>query len=66
MTTTLALELAIQLLTHSQQISALIANAQAAGRTELTDEEWQQVLGGADEAESALTAAIAKAKAEGR
>ncbi len=57
----LAIELALQLLTRSQQISTVVAAAQAAGR-DLTPEEWEAITGQADEARAALVAAIAKAK----
>lgn len=60
-TITLAIELALQLLTRSQQISSLVASAQAAGR-ELTAEEWNAITGLADQGRQALVDAIAKAK----
>lgn len=57
----LAIELALQLLARSQQISSLVAQAQAGGR-DLTQEEWDAITGQADEARAALAAAIARAK----
>lgn len=61
-TITLAIELALQLLTRSQQISTLVAQAQAAGRDHLTLEEWQAITGLADDSRAAFVDAIAKAK----
>jgi hypothetical protein len=58
----LAIELALQLLTRSQQISTVVAAAQAAGRDHLTPEEWSAITSQADDARAALVAAIAKAK----
>jgi hypothetical protein len=60
-TISLAIELALQLLARSQQISSLVAQAQASNR-DLTAEEWDAITGQADEARAALVAAIAKAK----
>jgi hypothetical protein len=60
-TISLAIELALQLLTRSQQISSLVAQAQA-GNRDLTSEEWSAITGQADEARAALAAAIAKAR----
>lgn len=57
-----AVDLLIALLSNATQISTLIQTAQAAGRTTLTSEEWATVVGADDSAESALLAAIAKAK----
>lgn len=61
-TITLALELALQLLMKSQAISALIAQAQAEGRTQLTAAEWDTVIAADDQARQALVEAIAAAK----
>jgi hypothetical protein len=58
-TITLAIELALQLLTRSQQISSLVAQAQAAGR-DLSSEEWEAITQQADDARAALVIAIAK------
>lgn len=64
-TISLAIELALQLLTRSQQISSVVATAQAAGR-DLTPEEWTAITGQADDARKDLVHAIARAKSEGR
>lgn len=61
-TITLALEVALQLLMRSQAISAMIAKAQAEGRTQLTVAEWDAVIAGDDQARQALVDAIAAAK----
>jgi hypothetical protein len=55
---TMGIELALQLLTRSQQISSLVAQAQSSGRTTFTPEEWQAITGLADESREALVAAI--------
>jgi hypothetical protein len=55
----LAIELALQLLSRSQQISSLVATAQAAGR-DLSHEEWEAITKLADDSRAALVAAIEK------
>lgn len=60
-TISLAIELALQLLTRSQQISTLVAAAQASNR-DLTPEEWDAITSQADDARAALVEAIAKKK----
>jgi hypothetical protein len=57
---TMGIELALQLLIRSQQISQLVSQAQTSGRTTFTTEEWQAITGLADESRAALVAAIAK------
>jgi len=61
-----ALDLAIALMARASQVSTMIREAQAAGRTELSADEWQQILAADDIARAELTAAIDRAKAEGR
>jgi len=61
-TIALALEVVLQLLMKSQVISAMIAKAQAEGRTQLTVEEWDSVVEADDQARQALVDAIAKAR----
>ena len=60
-TITLALEVALQLLSKSQEISAMIAKAQGEGRTQLTAAEWDSVIAADDAARAALVEAIAAA-----
>lgn len=60
-----AIDLVLALLLRAQQISALIAQAQAESR-DLTAEEWAQIVEEDSKARDALAAAIAKAQAEGR
>ena len=55
-------DLLTALLANSQNISNLIAQATAAGRTTLTPEEWATITGADDSAEAALKAALAKVK----
>jgi hypothetical protein len=64
MNTLVAVDLVLALLMRAQAISALVAQAQAAGR-DLSDAEWTQILADADQSRAALVAAIEKAKAEG-
>lgn len=59
-TISLAIELALQLLTRSQRISSLVATAQGEGR-DLSAEEWKAITGEADAGRQALVDAIAKA-----
>lgn len=56
-----AVDLLVALLNNASQIGQLIQQAQAAGQTTLTPEQWAQITGNDDSAEAALTAAIAKA-----
>lgn len=65
-TIALAIELALQLLTRSQQVSAVVLAAQQAGRTELTPEEWKTVTDLTDDSRAALVSAKEQAKTEGR
>ena len=55
-------DLLTALLANAGNISALISQATAAGRTTLTPEEWATVTGADDSAEAALQAALAKVK----
>ena len=57
-----ALDLALHLLIEAQKISALVAHAQAQGRTDLTDGQLAEVLHDADTARTRLVAAIEAAK----
>jgi len=61
-----AVDLVVALLQNATQISQLIQAAQAAGQTTLTAEQWATITGNDDSAETALTAAIAAAKQEGK
>jgi hypothetical protein len=61
-----AIDVVLALISRATAISAMIGKAQAEGRTELSTEEWDQVISENDAAREALAAAIAKAKAEGR
>lgn len=63
-TVALALELVIQLLGKSAEISALINKVQADGRSELTLDEWSQVMNAYEDAHTKLEDAIAAKKAE--
>lgn len=56
-TISLALELAIQLLTQSQRISTLVMSAQGAGR-DITPEEWAAIVADSDASRQALVEAI--------
>lgn len=61
-----ALELLLQLTTAGAKLSALITQARAEGREELTQAELQTLVTENDAATAALAAEIAKAKGEGR
>ena len=65
MGTLAAIDLVLALITRAQQISVLVAQAQSEGR-DLSAEEWSEVIKADDQARTALTDAIAKAKSEGR
>ena len=54
----LAIELLLALLANSQRISALIQQARAEGREELTTAEWNQILSADDEARIRLLTAL--------
>ena len=60
-----AIDLVLALITRSQAISSVIANAQSEGR-DLTQAEWDQILKDDDSARAELLAAIEKARSEGR
>lgn len=64
-TVDLALEFLIALLTNASKIGQIIQTAQSQGRSQLTADEWAQVISGDDSAEQAVLDAIAKAKAAG-
>lgn len=66
MKVTAALELLLQLTTAGAKLSALISQARAEGRDELTGDELHSVIVENDAATAALANEIAKAKAEGR
>ena len=57
-----AVTLLLALLDRAAAISALIAKAQAEGRSNLTLEEWGQITQADDVARADLVAAIAAAK----
>lgn len=61
-----AVDLLLALIGQLESISSKIAAAKAAGREELTEEEWQLILEENDLARDALADAIARAAAEGR
>src|SRR5882757_1660591 len=61
-----AVDLLVELLKNAGQISQLIQTAQANGQTMLTPEQWATIVGADDSAETALAAAIATAKSQGR
>lgn len=61
-----AVDLLVALLNNAAQISQLIQQAQAAGQTNLTPEQWATIVGADDSAEAAVVAAIAAAKAAGK
>lgn len=63
---TAALELLLQLSQGAARLTALISQARAEGRDELTADELHAVTTENDKATADLVAAIAKAKAEGR
>lgn len=61
-----AVELVLQLLAGASQLSALIAQARAEGREDLTDDELHSLIVASDKATADLAGAIERAKAEGR
>lgn len=61
-----ALELLLQLTAAGAKLSALISQARAEGRDELTADELNSLTAENDAASASLAAEIAKAKAEGR
>lgn len=63
---TAALELLFQLTQAAAKFSALIQQARAEGRTELSADELNSLIAENDKATADLSAAIAAAKAEGR
>lgn len=58
--------LLLQLIEQAARVSAIIKQAQAEGREELTSAEMAQVLAANDDARVALVDAIAHARAAGR
>ena len=60
MTVTVALELLLSLLGQTQQISLLIARLNSEGRTELTEEEWAEIIYLNDAARGRLARLIAE------
>jgi hypothetical protein len=66
MTVDLAITLLIALANNAGRISTAISQAQAEGRTELTDAEFDAIMANDDAARIRQEAALAKAKAEGR
>jgi hypothetical protein len=62
MDATLALSLLSVLLDHLQEISAAIAEAQAAGQSALGPERWAVIIASDDRARAALTSALAGLK----
>ncbi len=61
-----ALGLLLDLIARVGTISAIVKQAQAEGRTNLTPEEWAKIDAEDAASRQALVDAIAKAKAEGR
>lgn len=62
MNTAMALDLMLALLIQAQKIGAIVTAAQAQGRTDLTPQQWADVLADADAARSRLANAIEAAK----
>ena len=65
MKTLAATELLIALLSQAFRISQLLQAAQS-GQRDLTDPEWNDIVGDNDAARARLEAAIQKAREEGR
>lgn len=61
-----ALDLLVSATQAAATIAPIIQQAQAEGRTSLSEAEWAQITGNDDSAEAALTAAIATAKLKGK
>lgn len=61
-----ALELLLQSIAAASKLAALIQNARAEGRTDLTATELATLVSENDAASVALESAIEKARAEGR
>lgn len=66
MTVDLAITLLIALANNAGKISQLISKAQAEGRTELTQEEWEAIVADDDAARIRQEAALERARNEGR
>jgi len=62
MDATLAIQLLSVLLDHLQEISAAIAEAAAAGQTELSPDRWATIIASDDRARAALTSVLAGLK----
>jgi hypothetical protein len=60
-----AIDLALALMTRAAQISTLVAQAQADGRTQLTTQEWEAINADDDAERQRLVDEIAKAKGGG-
>jgi hypothetical protein len=60
-----AIDLALALMTRAAQISTLVAQAQADGRTLLTTQEWDAINADDDAERQRLVDEIAKAKGGG-
>ena len=58
MTVQLAISLLLALIDRAAAISQIIAAAQAAGRTDLTPDEWNTILSADDRARTSLINAI--------
>jgi hypothetical protein len=58
----LAIQLLSVLLDHLQEISAAIAEANAAGQTALTPDRWATIIASDDRARTALTSVLAGLK----
>lgn len=61
-----ALDLLVAATEAAARIAPIIRQAQAAGQTMLTADQWATITGADDSAEAALTKAIAAAKAVGQ
>jgi hypothetical protein len=61
MTVQLAISLLLALIDRAAAISSIIATAQAAGRTDLTPDEWNTILSADDRARTSLINAILQA-----
>ena len=62
MDATLAIQLLSVLLDHLQEVSAAIAEANAAGQTALSADRWATIIASDDRARTALTSVLAGLK----
>lgn len=62
----LAVSLLLALMNNAGKISALITKAQAEGRTDLSEDEWDSIINSDEAAKLKQMEALARAEAEGR